>query len=1699
MIYTSGKFAKPLLAAVLVGTMVLAWASVALLQGLQFPSTAELSDQKIGSVLVYNLYTSSATNSITQNTDISITNTNTTTSVSVHLFFVNSNNSRAADTFISLAPRQTMSFLASDFDPGITGYLVAVAVNAFTGCPLSFNHLMGDAYVKFATGHNASLGAQAFAALYTGTLPGCDANSTTAALDFNGVTYNRLPRVLAANNIPARADGNDTLLVVNRIGGNFVQGSGAATLGSLFGLLYDDDVNIIGVNSASFTFTGGSQLRLSLSNTFPRTTPRFETHIPAGHSGWMKFWSPSDIGIVGAVLNFNPNAAAQSNAFTGGYNLHGLTLSANNTLTIPVSPPNGMVDLTVGIAHNGFNIGTPGTYTVTVTNLGTKLATGTITVFDTLPNNLTLAGASGTGWSCTGTDTANVACSNTSGLAAMTSLPPLVLTVNVGAGTPASISNTVIVANAGDGNPANDAATDNATVTSRTVTTTTLASSLNPSNVGQAVTFTATVAGAGGTPTGTVQFFDGTTLLGSISLTGGTAMLMTSALTLGVHSITAVYNGNATFANSTSAALDQTVMLAVKNATTTTLTSSVNPSLLGQSTTFTATVTSGVGLPTGSVEFFDGGVSLGTRTLSGAGIATLSVAGLLAGTHTITAQYLGDTSFATSASPPVSQVVNQVDQGSAYPATAENSDQKIGSVLVYNLYSSLVATPSIENTDISLTNTNATTGVTVHLFMVRGDTGKAADTFVTLPANQTVSLLASNFDPGVKGYIVAVAVDAATGCPIGFNFLAGDVDIKLASGHFASLSAQAFSALYSGNVAGCVAGSTSATLNFNGTTGYNLLPRVLEANSFGSLSDGNSTLLTINRPGGSFLFNANATAIGSLSGTLSDDVTNAVNAYPWSAAPATTQFSSVLSDSFPLTNPVFSTAIPMGHRGWLKFFSSNLITGGLLGSILQFNPNASTQAKAFNGGQNLHELTLADPIALIVPVFPSTFAANLAITKTHSGSFTTGLTGTYNITVSNIAGAKSAHGTIRVTDTLPGNLTLASFSGTGWSCTGAGTANAVCTNTNGLAAGAALPALTLTVNVGAGTPLGTNSITNSATVALFPPQETNTGNNTANDPTTILFGCTPLTVNPTTIPVGTAGAAYSQTFTQTGGSGAITWSNPGGGLPGGLTLNTSTGVLSGTPTAQGTFNFTMRATDVNQCTGERAYSLVINQMNCPTITVNPSNPTLTAGTVGTAYTQPFTQTGGAGAIVWSVSAGTLPGGLTLNTGSGVLSGTPTTAGASTFTIRATDFNQCTGERQYTLTINAAGGGLQFFPLPQPVRLLETRPGFTGCTMPGVPINANGTLTLPARTTCAGIPANAAAVTGNITVVPSGPGFLTLFPSSATQPTVANSNFQTNEITNNVFTVGLGATDGAFKIFSSALTHVIVDVTGYYAPPNTGGLYFHALATPVRLLETRPGFTGCIAPGVPLTGTGNPNADPNLDLLLQGRSPVAAPCNSIPATAQVLVGNATSVLPNGGGYLTIYPSGGTRPTVASSNYAGGDVINGPFAVKLGADGKFKIYTFATTHLVVDILGYYSEDAVDANGAGLLFNPLPSPVRLLETRPGFAGCTMSGAPIVGNLNAATHTQMAANFCGLPASAQAVVGNVSVVNTTGAGFLTLFPANLTTAPLVATSNYPAPATFGYNRHFFVGLSPADGKFKVLTQFTTDLILDASGYFAP
>ncbi|MBL8189385.1 MAG: HYR domain-containing protein [Acidobacteria bacterium] len=290
-----------------------------------------VSDQKAGSVLIYNIYTSS-TDPTKQNTRINLTNTNMSRDIQVHLYFV-AEGCAVADSYVCLTPNQTTSFVTSDFDPGTTGYIVAVATDQL-GCPINFNYLIGDEYVKFATGHAANLGAQAISAI-AGGLPTCDQNSVIASLNFDGVSYNTLPRTLAASNIGSKADGNDALLIVNRIGGNL--GLGAATLGTIFGIFYDDSENAV-----SFTVTGGCQLRGSVSNNFPRTTPRFEQLIPAGRTGWFKLYrQEADIAMTGAIINFNTNSTSSAGAFNQGHNLHALTLSTAGSYVIPVFPPPG--------------------------------------------------------------------------------------------------------------------------------------------------------------------------------------------------------------------------------------------------------------------------------------------------------------------------------------------------------------------------------------------------------------------------------------------------------------------------------------------------------------------------------------------------------------------------------------------------------------------------------------------------------------------------------------------------------------------------------------------------------------------------------------------------------------------------------------------------------------------------------------------------------------------------------------------------------------------------------------------------------------------------------------------------------------------------------------------------------------------------------------------------------------------------------------------------------------------------------------------------------------------------------------------------------------------------------------------------------------------------------------------------------------
>ncbi len=172
----------------------------------------------------------------------------------------------------------------------------------------------------------------------------------------------------------------------------------------------------------------------------------------------------------------------------------------------------------------------------------------------------------------------------------------------------------------------------------------------------------------------------------------------------------------------------------------------------------------------------------------------------------------------------------------------------------------------------------------------------------------------------------------------------------------------------------------------------------------------------------------------------------------------------------------------------------------------------------------------------------------------------------------------------------------------------------------------------------------------------------------------------PLVVNTTSLTFGMTGVAYSQALSATGGLAPYTWSISSGTLPAGLTLNTSSGAISGTPTTAGTSTFTVQVKDATLTTATKSLTIAIYAP------LAVSTASLPIGSTGTAYSQTLTATGGLTPYTWSITSGALPAGLTLAASSGVISGTPTATGTSTFTIQALDANLTAATKSLTIVI-----------------------------------------------------------------------------------------------------------------------------------------------------------------------------------------------------------------------------------------------------------------------------------------------------------------------------------------------------------------------------------------------------------------------------
>src|SRR6202044_1399080 len=218
---------------------------------------------------------------------------------------------------------------------------------------------------------------------------------------------------------------------------------------------------------------------------------------------------------------------------------------------------------------------------------------------------------------------------------------------------------------------------------------------------------------------------------------------------------------------------------------------------------------------------------------------------------------------------------------------------------------------------------------------------------------------------------------------------------------------------------------------------------------------------------------------------------------------------------------------------------------------------------------------------------------------------------------------------------------------------------------------------------GTPTTAGTSSFTVKVTDSSSPAQSSSTSLSIV-----VAAAVTPVAITTTSLAGGQAGTAYTATLAASGGTTPYSWSITAGALPAGLTLSSS-GQISGTPTTAGTSSFTVKVTDSSSPaqSGTKSLSIVVAAAVTPVAITTTS---LAGGQAGTAYTATLAASGGTTPYSWSITAGALPAGLTLSI-SGQISGTPTTAGTSSFTVKVTDSSSPaqSGTKSLSIVVAAA--------------------------------------------------------------------------------------------------------------------------------------------------------------------------------------------------------------------------------------------------------------------------------------------------------------------------------------------------------------------------------------------------------------------------
>lgn len=340
------------------------------------------------------------------------------------------------------------------------------------------------------------------------------------------------------------------------------------------------------------------------------------------------------------------------------------------------------------------------------------------------------------------------------------------------------------------------------------------------------------------------------------------------------------------------------------------------------------------------------------------------------------------------------------------------------------------------------------------------------------------------------------------------------------------------------------------------------------------------------------------------------------------------------------------------------------------------------------------------------------------------------------------------------------------------------------------------------------------------------------------------------------------------------------------------------------------------------------------------------------------------------------------------------------------------------------------------------------------------LQLTGTASALPSGTQATVPPSAAAAFLNVTVVnPSAPGFITVWPCGIDRPLASNINFVAGDTIANGVIAPLGA-EGAACLYSSVDTDVVVDVAGWFEE----GTYLGA--TPTRLVDTRYGL------GAPQgqTTTAAPIQVPVAGLPV---SSALGAATAVPDTVGAVALNVTTVNPAGPGFVTVWPCEEARPNASNLNFTAGQIIANGVIAPAGRSGTVCAFSSAATDLIVDLAGWFP-------GSG--FTGL-TPTRLLDTRQATGPIAAGGVAEV---------DLGAAGLGLPADVTAVALNVTVTETQGPGFITVWPC-AQGRPNASNLNYLAGQTIANN----VLTSPgASSKICLFASAATHAIVDIAGW---